>query len=154
MIEIVHYLRRQNCSGMTQLETIEIAFVGVVLSLSTSTAVQDALNHGPNESIVALWSIAPGLVGGLAMQLIPEKLKPHRQLFGELMLSGIAGFIVGALCHESIDSNLRLGALTCVAGASGSALIYLLVKTLEARFGKVLEGMLGEVPKKRTPDEE
>ena len=99
---------------------------------------------------VAAWSITPGLVGGLAAQLIPDKMKKRRQFAGELLTSMIAGFIVGPLyLKHFVDPEdpmklLYVGGACALAGFFGSVTLLFLAHLLRHHVSKKAPTLFNE----------
>ena len=115
------------------------------VSIATTTDVEATLEGiAPiPDSAIALWSVGPGLIGGLAMQLVSETDKSRRLFAGEMLCSGIAGFIGGVISYRWLDGWLELAAIGILAGSGGSRLVVLGAAAFESRFGSLLIAIFG-----------
>ena len=120
--------------------TIGLAAIFIGIAVVTTSETAEKIITRINQldpMIVALWTIGPGALAGLARQLNSDPL-PTRKFAGEMIASMIAAFGAGAgIMHWRTDdaSIWTLFIAGASAGWAGAQLIHFVTELLENGLG-------------------
>lgn len=132
--------KHQECMNDIQLATAALSvvtwFVGASPIVSASLKNVDGLND-----LALMWlALGPGMLGGLSMQLLPEIMKGHRQIVGELLCSAAAAIIAMGFLGDRMTNVFQLGGISYLAGAGGSIFIIALVRVCKSTVIRAVGG--------------
>lgn len=134
--------RKQHQQCMSDSQVATAAFSVVTWFVGASPIVAETLKEvdGLNDLALMWLALGPGMLGGLSMQLLPEIMKGHRQIVGELICSAAAAIIAMGFLGDQLTNVFQLGGISFLAGAGGSIFIIALVKVCKATVLRAVGG--------------